>query len=251
MHTESTTHNAQKNLTAERTADARHQPRRPSFTKTPPAARPIPAAAFRFKTCRSCGREKPLRAFYQQRRCAKRHQRLDCKACTKAETQKRRERRERSMPPAELRCLACRSMHPVDRFALDRRFRSGRAPICAICAEEREAARQERILQRKMQRAANPEDAPATLEMPETPMSPVQHYGALREARIDLGLAIAQATCPAGHCRSREEIAAYTGLSVEGVRRIELRALAKMRAQAQWLLIELELEALLKGEVQP
>ncbi|HEV7406621.1 MAG TPA: hypothetical protein VGO11_26965 [Chthoniobacteraceae bacterium] len=196
---------------------------------THPATKPapIPGKAFLLKTCRTCGEEKPLRAFYQQRRGRKRY-RKDCIACVKAEVNAARKVRQANKDRGSRRCPQCRETLPIADFLEDLRCRSGHRKICKRCEAQLEARRAER------REALN------------RPDKLIPRHSDLRERRIDLGIAIAHATCPPGHCRTREEIAAYTGLTVEAVRRIEVRALWKMRLRVQKALQSLGLEDLVK-----
>jgi DNA-directed RNA polymerase sigma subunit (sigma70/sigma32) len=72
----------------------------------------------------------------------------------------------------------------------------------------------------------------------ETPDELLGQNTSEKAQRIALGIAIAHATCPAGHSRSREEIAAYADVSVEAIRRIEQQALRKVRERVEELLRE-------------
>jgi hypothetical protein len=190
----------------------------------PPAA--IPGKAFLLKTCRTCGEEKSLRSFYVQRDCRELH-RLDCIPCVRAQHKAARAIR-RAQERDTRRCRKCRETLPIDDFAQDARHRSRHRRVCKWCEALLESRRDQR------------RDA---LNLPD---ELIPRYSALREARIDLGIAIAHATCPPGQCRTREEIAAYTGLTLEAVRRIEVRALWKMRLRARKALQALGLEDLVK-----
>jgi hypothetical protein len=126
------------------------------------------------------------------------------------------------------RCRKCRETLPIEDFTPDVRCRFGHRRDCKRCEARLDAQR---------------DPARDGLYLPD---NLIPRYSELREERIDLGIAIAHATCPPGHCRTREEIAAYTGLSVESVRRIEVRALWKMRLRARKALEALGLEHLVR-----
>jgi hypothetical protein len=193
---------------------------------------PISGKAFLFKTCRACGQEKPLRAFYKQYGCRERH-RLDCILCVKARTNAARAVRDARKARESRRCPKCHETLPITDFLEDDRCRAGHRRDCKRC----EARRDEK-------REGDPRRAALNL-----PDKLIPRYSALREERIDLGIAIAHATCPPGQCRTREEIAAYTGLTLEAVRRIEVRALWKMRLRARKALEALGLEDYVKEGV--
>jgi hypothetical protein len=175
-----------------------------------------PPAPIRRKRCRSCGYDLPIAEVYRQRNCLDAH-RLDCKSCIRERNKQTRHDRAAAESAARqtLECKRCHRMKPVTAFTPDSRYRRGYREICVECrasAEEEAAARD--------------------LNLPDDPHLPPS------ARRIDLGLAIAQATCPPGYCRSCEEIAAFTGLTVDAVRKIERRALAKLRRAADRLLRE-------------
>lgn len=186
---------------------------------------PIPGKAFLFKTCRACGEEKPLRAFYKQYGCHDRN-RVDCIPCVKARTNAARAVRAANKARESRRCPKCRETLPITDFLEDLRCRAGHRRHCKRCE-----ARLDDKREREQRREA--------LNLPD---KLIPRHSALREERIDLGIAIAHATCPPGQCRTREEIAAYTGLTLEAVRRIEVRALWKMRLRARKALEALGLE---------
>lgn len=190
-------------------------------------AAPLPGKAFILKTCRTCGAEKPLRAFYRQKGCRDRH-RLDCSTCVKARHKAERTVRASTKARGERRCPKCRECLPFADFELDDRCRAGHRRTCRRCERRLEAKREQRR------------------DGLNRPDKLIPRHSELRERRIDLGIAVAHATCPPGHCRTREEIAAYTGLSVEAVRRIEVRALWKMRVRVCKTLDALGLEDLVK-----
>lgn len=140
--------------------------------------------------------------------------RLECKACISA-----RRRAARSQT-----CQRCAKLLPLGAFRRDARCQSGRRSVCKTCASFRG-------------------HRPRDLNVPD---EHIPHFTTLRDRRIDLGIAIAHATCAPGECRTREEIAAYTGLTVEAVRQIELRALARMRTRAWDLLVATGLQHLVQ-----
>jgi hypothetical protein len=199
----------------------------PKTTHTAARPAPLPGKAFLLKTCRTCGEDKPLRAYYKQYGCHERY-RLDCILCVKARAKDVRAVRGANKARASRRCPRCRETLPISDFLEDFRCQSGHRRTCRRCEAQVEARREQRR---------------AALNLPD---KLIPRYSTLREERIDLGIAIAHATCPPGQCRTREEIAAYTGLSVEGVRRIEVRALWKMRLRARKALEALGLEDLVK-----
>jgi hypothetical protein len=186
----------------------------------------IPGKAFLFRTCRTCGEEKPLRCFYRQRKCREPY-RIDCIPCVKADNKRFREQRGKT-PRDERRCRKCRETLPLTDFTPDQRCRFGHRRDCKRCEARIEAEGAERG------------------DALRGPDKLIPRHSELRERRIDLGLAIARATSEPGQCRSREEIAAYTGLTLEAVRRIEVRALWKMRVRARKALEALGLGDLVK-----
>jgi hypothetical protein len=192
-----------------------------TFATAQPAS--ISGKAFLFKTCRTCGEDKPLRGFYKQRGCQEPY-RADCILCQKAEINANRRARGAAKARISRRCRKCRESLPIGDFTADQRCRGGHRRECKRCEVRTEAQREQRR---------------GKLNLPD---KLIPRYSDLREQRIDLGIAIAHVTCPPGHCRSREEIAAYTGLTLEAVRRIEVRALWKMRVRARKALEALGLE---------
>lgn len=56
-------------------------------------------------------------------------------------------------------------------------------------------------------------------------------FRARRAKRIDLGLAISGATLTPGETRTLREIAAYCNCTYEGIRRIEEKAMEKVRVK--------------------
>jgi hypothetical protein len=196
-----------------------------SATATQPEPIRIPGTAFLLRRCRTCGEEKPLRAYYKQRNCAEVY-RLDCIPCVAAANKRRRDQERKASTPQRRRCQNCRKRRPMAEFAREARGHEEQVAVCQACLAALRAERRERG-----------EESPLVLPC----------FSERRRHRIDLGIAIAHATCAPGHCRSLEELAAYSGVTVEAMRRIERRALAKMRKQAKGLLEALGLEDVMKG----
>ena len=100
-------------------------------------------------------------------------------------------------------------------------------PDCKQCVS-RKAAQQWR------QRHPRPMPEPVAAEgLPKS--------GSSKSDRVDLGIAIAHATCEPGQRRTCEEIAAYAGVSTPAIYAIEQRALGKMHRRMVQILAELEL----------
>src|SRR4051794_10817386 len=188
-------------------------PAEPAPSSSPLPGGPDSQPPLRRKRCRACGRDLPLTHFYRQRGCRDPH-RPDCKSCTSVRTREMREAKiaHRAAPPT-VACRGCHELKPRGEFPPDHRYGLGCRPLCHKCRAE-----------------AHSDDARRDLNLPDEPLIPPSRL------RVDLGLAIAAATCPPGHCRTQEEIAAFTGLPIATVRAIEIRALAKLRKAADRLL---------------
>jgi len=185
--------------------------------KTGPAApkrAPYRWRNLRTKICRSCGEEKALLAFHRASEGPEKHS-ADCRRCTLAA----KRGRNLAAPEGSKQCRHCREVRPMRSFAEDSRCRDGRASICQDCQR---AVRAERV-----------DEAPASLETRDELLG---SNTAEKELRTALGIAIAHATCPPGHHRTRFEIAAYAEVSPEAIRRIELQALEKVRRQIERVL---------------
>lgn len=135
---------------------------------------------------------------------------LVCKHCAGARD--RRGRRPTPPPPGCRRCRHCHRAKPLESFVADHRAAEGRRETCQTCLTKQRAGTGGK------QRQPNP-----------GARARVPRKGLAKEQRVSLGIAIAHATCPPGHCRSRVELAAYAGASEATIRRIEEAALRKMR----------------------
>jgi hypothetical protein len=169
----------------------------------------------RVKLCPACELEKPLLAFHRTAEGPERH-RAVCRSCELAA-----KRRQPQVPAGSKQCRHCREVRPMRSFAGDTRCRDGRATVCNDCQG---AVRSERV-----------GEAPASLENPDELLG---RNTLEKEQRTALGIAIAYATCPPGHCRSRQELAAYAEVSVEAIRLIESRALEKVQTRVAAVLLE-------------
>jgi hypothetical protein len=187
--------------------------------------KPTPDGRCRTKRCRACGMLKALNCFHRANGQSNRR-RPNCKRCQAARASAGWQRKVAAgSSKLELkRCRRCSEIKPQTEFLPDNRCSGGRRrEICLRCQAAAEAYR---------------ESAPLDLMTPDEliPLNSETH-----ERRIDLGIAIAHATCPPGYRRTCEEIAAYANVSEETIRLIEEQALYKVRRRFTEVMQELGL----------
>ena len=127
-------------------------------------------------------------------------------------------------------CTACGTEQPLTCFYRDHRTKGGVAyrTKCKACSGGSVKAR--RALQPGRRARSRGGET-------ETPITPERETKAqLREKRIDLGIAIAHATCLPGARRRQRDLAAYAGISRQALALIELEAIARVRSQVQEIL---------------
>lgn len=185
-----------------------------------PASGSRRAATRTSKRCRTCGYEKPLTSFYRRSDGATGH-RADCKACGAAYAKRWRRRGRKTSPrQGERRCQCCEQLCPVSEFSPDQKAHQRRSALCWNCELD----------------GFLPPDR--TLRGLNKPDCRIPRDSQLFERRIDLGIAILQATTPPGVCRTAEEIAAYANVAPEVIEEIEREALRKLNARALALLAQ-------------
>jgi hypothetical protein len=184
------------------------------------------------RTCAGCGLAKAPNAFRGRGRGQAAPADL-CHRCLHHGVENERarlaRRQARSLTAEGQRhCSTCQRLRPLTDFDHDTRCTGGRAYICQPC---RAAALELRETQEiiSIDNLTDEQIVPGTFA---------------HDLRVSVGLAVAHATCPSGHCRSRAEIAAYAGISAESIRRIEQSALAKIRQGVKALLTEAEISLL-------
>jgi hypothetical protein len=201
---------------------ARPEPRQ----NGPSQAEPAPVGArCRTKRCVNCGVLKEINSFPLIRGPVNRR-RPYCKRCYTERSAGgwRRRVAESDTSLQHKRCGRCEEIKPQTAFPADSRCADGRRRgLCLRCQAEVEAFR---------------EAAKVDLNAPDECL---RQRSEAYEQRVDLGIAIAHATCPPGHCRTLEEIAAYADVSREAIRLIEEQALCKVRRRYAELIKELGL----------
>ncbi len=199
----------------------------PGFTPTPAPAeterRQCGGRQLRTKLCAACALVKPRVAFRRATDGPDPH-RNECRSCESrraAATAAGIAPPVATLPPGCKQCRRCGEVRALTAFTHDARTRDSRAPVCRPCHAAARATRQGARL--------------ASLEEPDELLG---MNTAEMEQRAALGIAIAHATCPPGHRRTRAEIAAYAGVSSEAIRLIEVNALRKVREQVSAILRE-------------
>jgi hypothetical protein len=176
-----------------------------SRSKTLPA-QPKPGRALKLKTCPGCGERKAPTAFRGLKPGEPFRAKIRCRSCEShgGENLRRAHQREkilRSRPTYKF-CRRCDLLTPLAEFRRDRRSADGRGGVCQACRQTKEKTQQEHVHQARRQQTWT--------------------------KRRTLGLAIAHATCPPGHRRTLDEIAAYCGCSESAIRWVEEKALEKV-----------------------
>lgn len=98
------------------------------------------------KQCRTCGEEKPLSAFYEDKTCRD-GKRPSCRACVLARakvTGKLRRQNMQQVDVAEKRCHVCGDTKPVEAFGLNRTKKDGHNSACRSCHTKRAKVHQDK-----------------------------------------------------------------------------------------------------------